>query len=170
VSTCLACRRELERLTTVQRYVTGMPRVEPGPDFAAQFWQRMDPEPVPTRAPGRPPRPIRWALPALAAAAVLAVALQFMVTTPTAPTRPAPQTRSLAQARPAPKPEVAAAPPRQEPAEQVVNVDNLRLEDLPPELREHPELFLRLPVVRRLETLEHFDAVRQEQGDEDGAG
>ena len=33
-------------------------------------------------------------------------------------------------------------------------------EDLPPELIEHPELFLRLPVVRRLDKLEHFEEVR----------
>jgi hypothetical protein len=57
---------------------------------------------------------------------------------------------------PAPKPapaEVASAPG--------TDLPDVAPEDLPPELLEQPEFFLRLPVVRRLEKLEHFDQVRQ---------
>jgi len=38
--------------------------------------------------------------------------------------------------------------------------------EYPPDLVEHPELFLRLPVVRRLNRLEHFEEVRQYQNDQ----
>ena len=169
VSTCLVCRRELDRLTTVQRLLADVSRTEPSPGFAAQFWGRMETESLPPRSGLRPRRAqpwTFWALPALAAAAVLAVAFQFMTST-----------------TPTPRPErVVQAPPRQlekgattkvvAEAEtlQVTKIDDMRPEDLPPELLEHPELFLRLPVVRRLERLEHFDAVRQEHGAEGGAG
>ena len=67
VSTCLVCRREMERLTTVQRWVADLPRVEPSRDFAATFWERMEAEPLATDRPSRPVRPLRWAVPALAA-------------------------------------------------------------------------------------------------------
>jgi hypothetical protein len=35
------------------------------------------------------------------------------------------------------------------------------LDQYPPELIEHPELFLRYPVVKRLQRLQHFEEVRQ---------
>jgi hypothetical protein len=43
----------------------------------------------------------------------------------------------------------------------LANADHNDLEQYPPELVEHPELFLRLPVVRRLEKLQHFEEVRR---------
>ncbi len=37
------------------------------------------------------------------------------------------------------------------------------LDEYPPELVDHPELFLHLPVVRRLQKLQHFEEVRQRE-------
>ncbi|MEO6025279.1 MAG: zf-HC2 domain-containing protein [Candidatus Binatia bacterium] len=175
VSTCLVCRREIERLTTVQRWVSELPAVEPSRDFAATFWERMEEEPPVAERSGRPSRPLRWIVPVLAAAAVLALALRSMVPgtstpPPTVPAAPAPRAPAVAAAPKIERPKVAAAPVEKPAPAQLANVEDLKPEDLPPELLEHPELFLRLPVVRRLETLEHIDAVKREQQSEDGAG
>jgi hypothetical protein len=90
---------------------------------------------------------------------------------PTAPTPPY-ERFAVAPAAPA-----AAAPAKiatraqpPEAAPQVARAGNLGPEDLPPELLEHPELFLRLPVVRRLETLEYLGAVHDQPERKDGAG
>ncbi len=173
VSTCLVCRREIERLTTVQRWVAELPAVEPSRDFAATFWERMEAEPA-ADLPGRPARSLRWIVPVLAAAAVLAVALRALVPgtsapAPTVPAAPVARAPAVAAAK-VERPKVATAPAEKPEAAQLANVEDLRPEDLPPELLEHPELFLRLPVVRRLETLEHIDAVKREQQSDDGAG
>ncbi len=173
VSTCLVCRREIERLTTVQRWVAELPAVEPSRDFAATFWERMEAEPAVAERPGRPSRPLRWVVPVLAAAAVLALALRSMVpeTATPAPTVPAaPRVPAVAAAPRIERPQIAAVPAAKPAPAQLANVEDLKPEDLPPELLDHPELFLRLPVVRRLETLEHIDAVKREQQSEDGAG
>jgi hypothetical protein len=174
VSSCLVCRRELERLTTIQRWVAELPRIEPSRDFTATFWERMEAEPLAVEQSERSGRPWRWAVPMLAAAAGLALAVRALVPTGSAPapgTRGSPPPAAVAKAdRPAAAPKVAAAPALKDEPAQVANVDELRPEDLPPELVEHPELFLRLPVVRRLETLEHIDAVKREQQSEGGAG
>jgi anti-sigma factor RsiW len=173
VATCLVCRRELERLTATQRLVSGLAAIEPASDFGARFWQRLEAEPMRVRRDRRSRRALDWALPALAAAAVLTVALQFLLTPAAPPTRPGTRERRIVQA-PEARPKTAAAVAKDSPtkpaAGQLANVNDLRPEDVPPELRDHPELFLRLPVVRRLQTLEHFEAVRQEHGDGDGAG
>jgi hypothetical protein len=175
VSTCLVCRREIERLTTVQRWVSDLSPIEPSRDFAAAFWERMEAEPVPVERGETRGRPWRWAIPVLAAAAGLALAVRALVpstssSTPSQPANPAARPPAVAAAK-VERPKVAAAPaaPHDEPA-QVADVDALRPEDLPPELVEHPELFLRLPVVRRLETLEHLEAMKRQQQSEGGAG
>ncbi|MCC6764100.1 MAG: zf-HC2 domain-containing protein [Deltaproteobacteria bacterium] len=170
---CPTCRRELERLTTLQGWLADLPRLEPGPAFATDFARRLAAEPTPLAARRGGARALRWIVPALAAAAVLTLALRSFTAAPPAPA--APRDRSAAapprDAKAAPV-AVAAAPPHTSPdAGQVADVDQLRLEDLPPELREHPELFLRLPVVRRLETLEYLGSLReQREGGDGGAG
>jgi hypothetical protein len=172
VATCLGCRRELDRLTATQRLVNGLSAIEPGPGFAAQFWQRMEAEPTQARPGRRTRRSPAWVLPALAAAAVLTVALQFLTMSPGPPVGPVTRDRRVVQAPLTPPGAATIAPESATKPDTglLANVDDLRPEDLPPELLEHPELFLRLPVVRRLETLEHFEAVRREHGDGDGAG
>jgi anti-sigma factor RsiW len=180
VATCLACRRELERLTTVQRWVATLPPVAPSATFAADFWRRVAAEPTPITSRRRG-SPLRWAVPALAAAAVLLVALRSQMQAPLPPSGTRGPSTRVAAAPPAPaakeapgtvarqaEPEQAA--PAAEPPPQVANVESLRAEDLPPELLEHPELFLRLPVVRRLEKLEYLGATDDRPSDEGGAG
>jgi hypothetical protein len=180
VATCLPCRREIERLTAVQRLVTTLPRIEPSATFADDFWRRVAAEPTPITSRRRRGSALRWAIPALAAAAVLALALRSQLPTPSPAPPPGASTR-VAAAPPAPAPaapaKVAAAPPPERaksddaaPAPQVANVESLRPEDLPPELLEHPELFLRLPVVRRLEKLEYLGSSHDHGSDEGGAG
>lgn len=174
VSTCLTCRREIERLTTVQGWVTSRPAVAPGPTFDDDFWRQIAAEPTPIASPRTRGRALRWAVPTLAAAAVLALALRSLTHVPPASDTPAvPSTRVAAA--PAAPPAKAAAPqaaakPAAEPPAQVANVETLRPEDLPPELLEHPELFLRLPVVRRLETLEYLGSVDDRPSNDGGAG
>jgi hypothetical protein len=175
VSTCLTCRREIERLTTVQRLVATLPSIEPSPSFAVDFWQRLDAESAPAATNVRRLRPLRWAIPALAAAAVLALALRSLTSTPPSPSAPAARVAAapVAPAAPAAKganAKLAAQPKPKEEAAQLADVDALRPEDLPPDLLEHPELFLRLPVVRRLEKLEYLGSDQERQGTDDGAG
>jgi hypothetical protein len=180
VGTCLVCRREVERLTLVRRWVSTLPAIEPTPALADGLWERIAAESTSAAVPIRPLRSTRswtWAAPALAAAAVVALAFQSFLRAPE-PLPPAAPKQLVAAPAPAPRklvaPAVAAQPGRAD-TPQVASADalhpeDLRPEDLPPELLEHPELFLRLPVVRRLQTLEHIDAVRDSHGDEDGSG
>ena len=181
VATCLVCRREIDRLTTVRRLVQTLPGIEPSPTFADEFWRRMDGESAPRDPRVRPLRPMRWALPALAAAAVVALALHSLLGGPapnpaTAPGQaPAPAARVAAVPPPraqheAPPAQVAAQPASPAEAPQVADVESLRPEDLPPELVEHPELFLRLPVVRRLEKLQYLGSAPDRQAAPDDAG
>jgi anti-sigma factor RsiW len=174
VATCLVCRREIEQLAAVGRLVRDLPRVEPGSDFAAAFWERLDAEPRDRLPQVRSLRSMRWALPGLAVAALLALGLSSLLRVATQPTAPATggAARVVTAPAPATQPKVANAPAtnEMEAAPQLANVDDLKPEDLPPALLEHPELFLRLPVVRRLDKLEHFEAVQQEPASEDGAG
>ena len=134
------------------------------------MWQRLEREAA--HAPRGAFRPAWWGVP-LAAAAVLALVWYSSLsgTSPTAPLGPPPggdvasapeaavppngAARAVARAKSA----AEAAPVRQ------ANAD-LAPEDLPPEVVEHPELFLRLPVVRRLEKLEHFEEVRMREQSE----
>ena len=181
VATCLACQREVDRLTTVQRWVGTLPPVAPSATFSDDFWRRIAAEPTPIASRRRRASVLRWAVPALAAAAVLAVALRSQMQTPLPPsgTR-GPRTR-VAAAPPAPaakeapgivarQAESEQAAPAAEPPPQVANVESLRAEDLPPELLEHPELFLRLPVVRRLDKLEYLGSTEDAPSGEGGAG
>lgn len=181
VSTCLTCRREIERLTTVQGWVTSLPAVAPGPTFDDDFWRQIAAEPTPITSRRTRGRALRWAVPTLAAAALLALALRSLTEAPPASDAPAVPSTRVAAAPPAP-PVKAAAPqsaakaaaepakPAADPPAQVANVETLRPEDLPPELLEHPELFLRLPVVRRLETLEYLGSVDDRPSSDGGAG
>ena len=187
VATCLVCRREVERLTVVRRWMSELPAVEPSPTFAAGLWDKIAAETTPSSpAPNvRVLRPWRWAAPALAAAAIVALAFSSLLRTTDRPTSPPAATAPDRVAAPAPAvrkpdaPVVVARPaaPQDEPAKDeaprvaaadAVRPEDLRPEDLPPELLEQPELFLRLPVVRRLETLEHIDAVQNSHDDGDG--
>lgn len=180
IATCLACQREVERLTTVQRWVGTLPPIAPSATFTDDFWRRVAAEPTPI-ASRRRRSPLRWAVPALAAAAVLAVALRSQMQAPLPPSGTVEPSTRVAAAPPAPaakkapgavarqaEPEQAA--PAAEPPPEVANVESLRAEDLPPELLEHPELFLRLPVVRRLEKLEYLGATDERPTGEGGAG
>jgi anti-sigma factor RsiW len=158
--TCLACRRELERLAELKAMVARLPRVQPSPAFETGFWRRLDDDPVPL-ARRRGPRVV--ALPALAAAAVIALVLYSWL-------RPAAQSPLPS----APGREQAAAPRSGAPSETLARGEDLADDaaidaqladsapaDVPPELLEHSELFLRYPVVRRLEKLDHFEEVRR---------
>jgi hypothetical protein len=175
VATCLTCRREAERLTKLRALVRGLPRIEPSASFDAGMWRRM------ARAPSGGQRADRratwrWAAPALAAAAVVALALYGVLnrSAPHAPGRAA-TGRQVATAPvghgQAAKTEEADTGAAGEAGKRtdVASADNPAPEDVPPELVEHPELFLRFPVVRRLQKLEHFEEVRQ-RGDPDPAG
>ena len=175
VATCLTCRREAERLTKLRALVSGLPRIEPSAEFEAHMWRRMARE-----MPGGQRRSRRdawrWAAPVLAAAAVVALAL-YGVLKPSGLHAPgmagagrevatAPAVRDERIAR---KQEVDTGAEGSGERTEVASADNPAPEDLPPELVEHPELFLRFPVVRRLQKLEHFEEVRQ-RGDSDPAG
>lgn len=187
VATCLVCRREVERLTVVRRWIRELPAVEPSPAFADGLWEKIaaGADPAPPAPNVRVLRPNRWAAPALAAAAVVALAFASLLRTTGAPTKapasaapervaaPAPAARKpdapVVVARPAaPKGEPATGEAPQMAVADAVRPEDLPSESLPPELLEHPELFLRLPVVRRLETLEHIDAVQNSHDDDAG--
>ena len=178
LASCLVCRREMEQLSTLNGWLHDLPLVAPGPTFAADFARRLAAEPTPLgprRAGGRGGW---WALPALAAAAVLALALRSFVASPApesratdrAPTKRAAMADRSAHSAPEEEPaRVATRPPSDTTSAgtHVADVDALRPEDLPPELLQHPELFLRLPVVKRLDTLEYLGSVHEQDG---GAG
>lgn len=172
VATCLTCRREMDRIGKVNALLRSLPRIEPSADFDARMWQRLEAETA-SRSTRRGFRPAMWGIP-LAAAAALALVWYSSLSPlssgpPTAPghvgtvaNAPKTGTRSahdVAVAQAKPEEPAAAAPIEQ------ANAD-LAPEDLPPELIEHPELFLRLPVVRRLDKLEHFEEVRTPDADE----
>jgi anti-sigma factor RsiW len=160
VGSCLACRRELERVHKLSDLLAGLPSVEPSPGFEQRFWARLAAAPTVARPRWRA---ARIGLPALAAAAALALVSYWTVARVerAAP----PDTRAVAAA-----PSVAAPPAalarseerrHDEGTDDEVRVARSELETLPPELVEHPELFLRYPVVRRLRKLEHFEEVRR---------
>jgi hypothetical protein len=167
VATCLTCRREMDRIGKVNALLRSLPRIEPSADFDARMWQRLEAETA-RRSRRRGFRPAMWGIP-LAAAAALALVWYSSLSQPTpgslarpghvgtVANAPKDVARSVheveAVARAKPEEPADAAPIEQ------ANAD-LAPEDLPPELIEHPELFLRLPVVRRLDKLEHFEEVR----------
>jgi hypothetical protein len=179
VGTCLVCRREMERISKVNRLIGALPQIEPSADFEQRMWQRLQAEPAALPSPRRM-RPALWGAPALAAAAALALAFYSSLTP--VPGERASDGRAVevaAEPRAArPAAEVARAPEpareeqvastRREGAspdaterERIAAAAALAPEDLPPELVENPELFLRYPVVRRLDSLSHFEAVQQ---------
>ena len=170
LGTCLACRREVEQFRRLRALIDGVRPLELSSDFADRMWQRLDP--LPARAPRRRTRAVLWAAPTLAAAAALALVWYSQVARlGNAPTAPAPHSVAAA-----PRPhdanasrsekEQAVASEKEEGGapRDVATADDVT--DYPPDLVEHPELFLRLPVVRRLNRLEHFEEVRQYQNDQ----
>ncbi len=173
VSTCLGCRREMDRLAAVQHALDGLPAVAPSAQFADDFWRKLAAEaPAAAAVATRKVRPLRWAVPALAAAAVVALAFRAFVRGPSATPAPgvhAPRVAAAPASNAEPK-KVASRHRAESAASQVADVDTLKPEDLPPELLEHPELYLRLPVVRRLEKLEYFGSAHDQPAGDDGAG
>jgi anti-sigma factor RsiW len=166
LGTCLACRRELEQFRRLRALIDGVRPLDLSADFTERMWQRLDP--LPAGATRRRTRVVLWAAPALAAAAALGIVWYSSIgrlgneSTATAP-------RSIA----------AAARPHEGKEQAVASRDRARegaapgdvasaddVAEYPPELVDHPELFLHLPVVRRLHKLEHFEEVRQHQDEE----
>jgi anti-sigma factor RsiW len=168
VATCLACRREIERLTRLAAWVGALPRVEPAADFDERMWQRLETDGA-AMAHRRAWRPARWSLPALAAAAAVALALYSSLERPgTHAVTPGGGERVAAKAvtgdeAPA---RVADGAGGRDHESELAAATEPSLENVPPELVEHPELFLRYPVVRRMNKLEHFEEVVQERGGE----
>jgi len=167
--TCLACRRELERLRRVRALIGELRPVEPSASFEEGFWRRLDAEAP--RATPRKARVFTWSVPALAAAAVVALVSYSLITRSTREERGATPTTVAEAHRPAANRDTTrlahresapeAARPAAEAPRELANADQGTLDQYPPELVEHPELFLRLPVVRRLEKLQHFEEVRR---------
>jgi anti-sigma factor RsiW len=165
VGTCLSCRRELERLRRVRTLLGALPVIEPSAVFQDALWQRLDVTP-PTR--GRR-RTLVWGAPALAAAAALALVWYSLLTGVTTTEHRAPGAPVAVAHREAPhggagETRVAAQPkeaPDKDEKQPDVAVAGSDLDQYPPELVEHPELFLRYPVVKRLQRLQHFEEVRQ---------
>jgi anti-sigma factor RsiW len=168
VGGCLPCRREVEALRRLAGLVAGLPAIEPSEDLAAHMARRLASEAGVARAGGGR-RLALWGV-SLAAAAAVALTLASMVSRQAR----APEVAELAASAPAadpggavaePEPPavVAAAPaaraPRPAASDDQPAAEEHAPEDLPPDLLARPELYLRLPVVRRLETLEHFGAV-----------
>jgi anti-sigma factor RsiW len=165
VGTCLTCRRELERLRRARILLGALPAIEPSADFHDNMWRRLD-APLPHRRSRR--RVVLWGAPALAAAAALALVWYSSVArlatdargvhgaVASAPRPPAGGGSTSGDSRVATH---QAAPGTDTPHD--VAVAGSELEEYPPELIEHPELFLRYPVVRRLQKLQHFEEVRQ---------
>ncbi len=176
LTSCDACRREMARLSTVRTWVTELPAIAPRATFAADFWRRLEAEPTSLATRRGAGRAIRWTIPALAAAAGLVLALRFFAPGPSASHTPIPAPGRVAAAPPlpaapkAPAPQMAAKPATSADPARLANVEALRPEDLPPELLEHPELFLRLPVVRHLDALEHIGSAPERTAGDGGAG
>ncbi len=177
LGTCLAYRRELEQFRRLRALIDGVRPLALSADFDERMRQRLDP--LATHATRRRSRAVLWAAPALAAAAALALVWYSSIAhVDTAPTTPARQSvAAAARPRDAKDQEVAArgdndkeqavasrAGEEGAPPGSVASADDVA--DYPPELVEHPELFLHLPVVRRLNRLEHFEEVRQHQDEE----
>jgi len=173
VATCLTCRRETERLAAVNALVRGLPRIEPSPDFETAMWRRLARE-AHARKPRTRSRVLRWSMPVFAAAAAIALVL-YSVLSPSGPRGGSARGGGQVATAPVPRQDVARATrpgdTRVASAPGAENVDdttvaNLGPEDLPPELVDHPELFLHFPVVRRLKKLEHFEEVRKREESE----
>ena len=167
VAKCLPCRREIERITKVNALVAGVRRVEPLDDFEERTWQRLRAD-APAVTRGVRFRPALWGVPALAAAAVIALlwysslsrlGLEGPWVTPAGPEIAVAPVEPVGVAR------APSAPGRVEDENDAAANRSREVaeapQDLPPDLLEHPEFFLRYPVVRRLKKLEHFEAVWQ---------
>ena len=177
VATCLVCRREMDRIGKMNALLRTLPRVTPAEDFDARMWDRLGAETA-KRSRRRGFRPALWGVPLAAAAALALVWYSSLshvtpgvpgippaadvASAPKAETHPAHEAQAVARAKPAEPAEAA-------PIEQA-NAEQLEPEDLPPALVEHPELFLRLPVVRRLDKLEHYEEVRTPRDDAEPVG
>jgi len=168
VTACLSCRREIERVAKVGALMVGLPRIEPSPEFEERMRRRLaavagvDDATVGTRR--RVLRRALWGVPALAAAAAIALVWYWSLAGPARNALRAPAGGGqVAAARPDRAQQLAG---EHEAQAVVAAAPSLSPEDLPPDLIEHPELFLRYPVVRRLNKLEHFEEVRRREGAE----
>ena len=158
---CLTCRRELNNLRTVGDWLRALPRVEPGPELEAGMRRLLESEPR-ADLPRRRQRVVLWAVPSLAAAAGVAVALYSLLAGGSSSGPPARGPLPSSQGGIAAVGPLAGATASRGGDVQVAGGTQPLLEDVPPEVIEHPELFLRFPVVRRLDKLEHFEEVRHE--------
>jgi anti-sigma factor RsiW len=164
VAGCLACRREIERIAKVSALVAGLPRIEPSAELEERMRWRLaagaSAADAAARTRRRGWRPVFWGVPVLAAAAAIALVWYWSMVRPTPNGLLAPRGRqvAVAPARPDRTEQLAG---ERETERAVAAAPGLSPEDLPPDLVEHPELFLRYPVVRRLNKLEHFEEVRQ---------
>jgi anti-sigma factor RsiW len=102
-----------------------------------------------------------WRLPAFGAAVVAVVAVSVaLLPSAEGPSRPASAPGRTQVAR-------SASQPREAPARQVASDKTPRApivrevpKEPPPALAEAPDLFIELPILRNLEKLEHFEAIR----------
>jgi anti-sigma factor RsiW len=166
VGTCLTCRRELERLRRVRTLLGALPAIEASASFHDGLWQRLDAAPPVAR---RRRRSLVWGAPALAAAAALVLVWYSATTRVTTDGRAPGGTVAVAH-RSAPAENAATGESRvaaqhheapEKDGKPDIAVAGSDLDQYPPELIEHPELFLRYPVVKRLQRLQHFEEVRQ---------
>lgn len=108
IKTCAACAQEEAQLAQMTRLLVKMERIEPSPDFAANFWQRLEQERKPVNAevdalPSRVSRFTQWwkdfqetlsawqLAPALAAAASVVVFFAYFFHSPPPPQKSAVQ-------------------------------------------------------------------------------
>ena len=164
LGTCLSCRRELEQLRRLRVLLGELHPIEPSAAFDAAMWRRLDP--LPTRGRRRAPT-LFWAAPALAAAAAVALVWYSSIAPVTVPGTVVPRTVAAVPRGHAAGGDALAQ--REAESEggathDVATADNL--DEYPPDLVEHPEIFLRLPVVRRLQRLQHFEEVQRHNEDE----
>jgi anti-sigma factor RsiW len=181
VASCLVCRREMETVRRFKLMIGSMPQVEPSSDLAERMSRRLELEPASVTW-RRPARGTHWGIP-LAAAAAIAIMLASVLSQDLSTPPAVPTDDRVAASVPAPAPEqvaeddgsgatrVASAPVEREVDDDAADTAERELdpEDLPPDLLARPELYLRLPVVRRLTTFEHFEAVR-ERVEREGVG
>lgn len=159
VGTCLSCRRELEQLRHLRTRIGELHPIEPSAGFDERFWQRLETLPSSRRRS----RLLMWTAPALAAAAAVALVWYSSIARVAGPGAPS-SPRAVAKARAVASGGDAVArrdavPERGAARDDVATADDVG--QYPPDLVEHPELYLHLPVVRRLQKLEHFEEVRQ---------
>jgi hypothetical protein len=149
LQTCAACAREEAQLSQLTRLLVKMERFEPSPEFATNFWKRLEQEAIPVKAEANKPPTLEsrfgqwwkslqelfsaWQLaPAFAAAASVIVFLGYFLISPS--------TQQKIEAPKQPSSPVAAA-------------------EAPSELREKLGLFVNYNVIAELERFSRFDEI-----------